>query len=340
MKRKFAMSALLFCISILVQQISAQVSIRNYDTTFRAYPQRDKPHWGWTPVVNFKLNGPVAESAIATVEYSLPDGKPWFSMDCELQSKENKVVKTEDCGQNKNETKTTFLTGSFGYKIKLTDEVEGTNQVLQTGKIKIGKFLYNPANQPEFNKQFYYYLDNDWRLPIGFVFAQTDYSGEYQELIVSMWFKGKEAENADYAGFLFFNGKKIETYTASTDYVSERAVETNPFEYHRRAIKISVNLSCEYPDVHQHKGPKLKDNPGEYELKVTHKGKLVRSVKFTIGKDGFPVDNGIAKNSNLGNNMIIVPVSVLGTLDGTWNKTAWQTEAFWGNTLKGFTAVP
>jgi hypothetical protein len=340
MKSKFALIIAGIIFGIFIQQASAQITVRNYDTTFRAYPQRDKPRWGWTPSVGFKLNGPVSESATASVEYTLPDGKPWVTADCELQSRDSKIPYTVDCGEKIDAAKVTYLTGSFGYKIKLSDEVEGTNQVLQTGKIKVGKFLYNPSNDKDSNQQFYYYLDNDWRLPIGFVYAQSDDIGEYQEIIVSMWFKGKEAENGDYAGFLFFNGKKVDTYTGSSSYLDEAAVEANPFEYHRRAIRISANLTCNYPDAHGHGGPKLKDNPGEYEVKVTNKGKLVRSIKFTIGKDGFPVDNGIAKNSNLGNNMIIVPVSVLGTLDGTWNKTAWQTEAFWGNTLKGFTALP
>lgn len=340
MKRSMFFIAVFFCAFLCTEITNAQVSLRNYDTSFRAYPRRDKPHWGWTPSVNLKLNGPIPESANLSVEYTLPDGKPWVTAECYLQARSSKVTYTVDCGEKIDAAKTTFLTGLFGYKIKLTDELEGKNQVLQTGKIKIGKFLYNPGGDKDFNQQFYYYLDNDWRLPMAFVYAVSD-NGEYQEINVDMWFKGKASENGDYKGFLYYNGNKIETRSSSgIAPVAERAIEANPFEYHKRSISIASNIICVADGIHGHPGPKLKENPGEYELKITHNGKLVRSVKFNIGADGFPVDNGIAQNSNFGNKMVIVPVSILGTLDGTWNKAAWQTEAFWGNTLKGFTALP
>jgi hypothetical protein len=340
MKTKIAFITAVFCLCVFVQQSSAQVALRNYDTTFRAYPQRDTPRWGWTPSVSFKLIGPVPDSARVSVEYTLPDGKAWVTADCYLQSPGSKVAIVESCGDKLVDAKKTLLTGSFGYKIKLSDELEGTNQVLQSGKIKVGKFLYNPSGDKDSNQQFYYYLDNDWRLPIAFVYAVSDNIGEFTALSVDLWFKGKEAEGGDYVGYLYQNGKKLEANNAgSISPVAERALEPNPFEYHKRSIRVQARITCEYPQ-HGHPGPILKGNPGEYELKVTHNGKLVRSVKFNIGDDGFPVDNGIAKNSNFGNKMIIVPASILGTLDGTWNKTAWQTEAFWGNTLKGFTAIP
>ncbi len=340
MNKKIVLITMLFCLGIFAQQTIAQVSLRNYDTTFRAYPQRDKPHWGWTPSVSFKLNGPVSGSLTASVEYTLPDGKPWVTADCMLQSRDSKVVTIKDCGEKIDAAKKTFLTGMFGYKIKISDELEGKTQVLQTGKIKVGKFLYNPGGDKEFNQQFYYYLDNDWRLPMAFIYPVWD-DGEYQEISVDMWFKGKAAEYGDYAGFLYHDGKQIETRSSGgIEPVAERALETNPFEYHKRSIRFSANITCTAPGIHGHPGSELKKNPGEYEFKIIHNGKLVRSVKFNIGADGFPVDNGIAQNSNFGNKMVIVPVSVLGTLDGTWNKTAWQTEAFWGNPLKGFTALP
>jgi hypothetical protein len=42
----------------------------------------------------------------------------------------------------------------------------------------------------------------------------------------------------------------------------------------------------------------------------------------------------------LGSKKVIIPVAVVGTLDGPWNKLAWKTEAFYGNPLTGFTAPP
>ena len=37
---------------------------------------------------------------------------------------------------------------------------------------------------------------------------------------------------------------------------------------------------------------------------------------------------------------VVVPVKVIGEQDGMWNKLAWKTEAFYGNPLTGFTALP
>jgi hypothetical protein len=48
---------------------------------------------------------------------------------------------------------------------------------------------------------------------------------------------------------------------------------------------------------------------------------------------------GIATANKLGNDRVIVPVQVIGDQDGQWDRTAWKTDAFYGNPLKGF-SVP
>ena len=82
------------------------------------------------------------------------------------------------------------------------------------------------------------------------------------------------------------------------------------------------------------------ENPGDYEIKIIYKGHLVRSMKFSVDAEGKIVDNGIATSNKLGTNRVIVPVQVLGDSDGQWDKNAWKTDAFYGNPLTGFTAVP
>ena len=81
------------------------------------------------------------------------------------------------------------------------------------------------------------------------------------------------------------------------------------------------------------------ENPGEYEVKVLYQGHLVRSIKFSVDAEGKLVDNGIAKANKLGNDRIVVPVTIMGESDGQWNKMAWKTDAFYGNPLSGF-SVP
>ena len=84
----------------------------------------------------------------------------------------------------------------------------------------------------------------------------------------------------------------------------------------------------------------MSENPGAYEIKIIYKGHLVRSIKFAVDAEGKIVDNGIATGNKLGNNRVIVPVQVLGDSDGQWDRTAWKTDAFYGNPLTGFTPSP
>jgi hypothetical protein len=82
----------------------------------------------------------------------------------------------------------------------------------------------------------------------------------------------------------------------------------------------------------------LAENPGEYEVKILRNNKLARSLKFTVAPGG-SFDNGIAKSNKLGSNRVIVPVQIIGDQDGIWDRNAWR-DAFYGNPLTGFTALP
>ena len=54
------------------------------------------------------------------------------------------------------------------------------------------------------------------------------------------------------------------------------------------------------------------------------------------------VDNRIVANNGMGtwDNHILVPVTIIGEQDGTWDKNAWKTEAFYGHPLTGFNWPP
>jgi len=64
-------------------------------------------------------------------------------------------------------------------------------------------------------------------------------------------------------------------------------------------------------------------------------GKLVRTAKFTMGTNYQLVDTGIGKQNNLGTGRVLVPVQILGDQDGTWDRNAYKTDAFFGNPLSG-----
>ncbi|MFN2498491.1 MAG: hypothetical protein ABR557_05325 [Pyrinomonadaceae bacterium] len=74
--------------------------------------------------------------------------------------------------------------------------------------------------------------------------------------------------------------------------------------------------------------------PGEYVVKVYYNGEQVRETKFSIGNNGTYADNGIARQSNLTTNKIILPVKVMGTLD-KWNPVNAKAQGFYGNPVTG-----
>jgi hypothetical protein len=78
------------------------------------------------------------------------------------------------------------------------------------------------------------------------------------------------------------------------------------------------------------------NNPGEYEIKVLRNGKLARTTKFSFGSDYKIVDTGIGKQNNMGTLRVIVPAQIVGDQDGTWDRNAYKTDAFFGNPLTGF----
>jgi len=69
------------------------------------------------------------------------------------------------------------------------------------------------------------------------------------------------------------------------------------------------------------------ENPGEYEAKGMHNGRLNRTFKLSVDSYGKLIDNRIASDNKLGSDRLIVPVQVLGDIDGTWNRNVWPTGA-------------
>ena len=49
---------------------------------------------------------------------------------------------------------------------------------------------------------------------------------------------------------------------------------------------------------------------------------------------------GVASAHQLGSNRIIMPVKLLGSEDGTWNRAARRHDTFYGNSFAGFTSAP
>lgn len=301
----------------------------------------------WAPSARFEVEGPVPGGSQFSVEFTKPGGKPWWTMDCETREvKEGEYdhFSTSRPSVASDDKKYTTGLGVFGFKIRLKNELAGLNQVVFSGHYKVARVPKGLGLKGRQNVMDYY-VDYDGMLPIGYIRHPDEFSNLNPPFSLAMWFKGA-VNGSDLAGYLFYKGKQIASTkdqgTAGTE--EERLTTMSDDDKDPRwslweitwfNILITNPRPEEEPNPHIHY---LDKNPGDYIVKVLRAGKLVREAKFTVGADGKIVDNGVAAASNLGTYRTVLPVKVLGTTDGAWVKTAWQTDAFYGNPLKGFTA--
>lgn len=298
----------------------------------------------WMPKLRFTVLGPVAGGSQLSVDFTKPGGKPWLSFNVpteEIKAGDWTTAETPRDKSTAGEKKYTNGIGVFGFRIRLKNELTGQNQVLHSGKFKVSK-ISRFNGTPITKNQNDFYVDHDWALPIGYLYIKPD--NVSPSLAVSLWFKG-EPFSSDLAGYLFYKGKQIgstkDQGDTSTHDAEVRTDSGKAGDPHWRLVKIqwyNVADTAKDPETPNEKMHYLDKNPGEYEIKVLRKGKLCRQAKFTVGEDGKIVDNGLVATNKLGTDRMILPVKVIGTTDGAWQKTAWKTDAFYGNPLKGFVA--
>ncbi len=302
-------------------------------------PDEDN-YWSWLPRVNFMVLGPSMTGTVYSIDFTNPDGSPWYSVDCvsEPVAAGNWGVVGTPVVTTHIDKRTTLTTGVFGFKIRMKNEVMGTTANLYSGKFKVNKFHVG-NNLPAFKNQFEYYVDQDWRLPIGFLWL-TPQDPKNPAPVATMWFRG-ESDVTKLAAYRFYNGKQIaSTKEQSGSAASDLSLLTSGNDKDPRWERWNFrwNNVRAFNTDENNKSPffLLSSNPGEYEVKVLRDGDLARSMKFAIGSDGMFVDSGAAKQNNLGWLGLLLPVKVIGNSDGTWDANAWKTEAFYGNPLTGF----
>jgi hypothetical protein len=318
------------------------------NTTFN--PATSTLTYGWLPWISFNVNGPVPSGSLISVEMSKPDGKSWVAFDCETDSvAAGEVLKINRCGGNKFESdRMSTAAGQYGFKISIKNELEGLNQTLFSGKLKANKAFYK---KDYYNKDGYeWYVDYDWALPIAEIFPDaTEWTSgrivekEVKPLMVSFWFRG--ATDGKSVAYLFYKGNQIastETTEEGGSWQERQAtlldIRTFPFSwvknrYHFTHVLVS---NSEKPDRHTD-AFRMDKNPGEYEVKILRKGKLVRTAKFTVGADGKIVDNGVTGQNDLGTERMTVFANVLGDEEGRQpDLAAWKSTAYFEGPLKGF----
>lgn len=298
--------------------------------------------WSWAPEIAFSIYGPVASGSQVFVEWDMPDGKPWFTQKMRTPTLEadyyDEVKDVEGISRDDLEKKAiTTQSGLFPFRIKLKNALNGTNQLLFEGKYKV--FPSVPDQKiPEFRGKKEFVIDEDWRIPMAWLWLNPVNNENAPIMNTQMWFKAS-ASSDNFEAFLYYNGKQIANSQAgSADEVIYNASDEKATRYSLRTFFFPTirgwnsSQSNAYTSSHF-----LNKNPGEYEVKVLRNGELSRSFKFTVGPDGKVVDNGYARNNKVGGTRWIIPNKILGTADGTVNM---QSDAFYGNPLAGFTPAP
>jgi len=318
----------------------------------------DPETWSWTPVINFRVNGPFSPGGALSVEYTLP-GKTW-KFDCQVEEAGVGWLGVRDCGQNPPEDQAVTYTGPVDLKINFRNELEGKSATLLSGKFKVDKFREGVVDLPKFKNNFVYYVNYDWVLPIAYVYDEWVYNWEYggalnrygttvpnmsrSHLMAAFSFRGtnKSVIYSKYAAYLYYKGQMVAEAvpesavceilnTPETNQDSTNAYCRSVFSF-QKAMLWDKEPTVMEPGFYY----EMYKNPGDYEIKVLQNGKLARTAKFTFGSDYKIVDTGIAKQNNLGTLRVVIPVQIIGEQDGQWDRNAYKSDAFYGNPLSGF----
>jgi len=337
------------------QPTVAKDSVQMTAFTFNVY-KKNYDMWSWVPQTEYRVNGPIPSGSQLYVEYTVP-GAPPVKFDCRTEETEKgRWLKTQ-CGGRDGipEDKSTTYTGPVSFAIKMRNELAGTDATLFNGKMKVAKVHSNEAQTPKFVNHFVYYVDDDWNLPIGYVFYTPDDGRGMDRPVFNLafWVRGDPVSFEPHlfhqgkeVGKMFYQGEEVgkasceaEVENGTTHFVDDSVPQKAKWS---RVICTFVNVrgwdkTGEAPGMF---GPlyTLSANPGDYEFKLLWNNHLARSIKFTAGPNG-KLDNGLASSNKLGSDRVIVPVQIIGDQDGQWDRAAWKTDAFYGNPLTGFTAL-
>jgi len=311
--------------------------------------------WSWVPRLEFKVNGPIPSGSQLYAEFQQPGGGPWLKFDCDTgETEKGRWWKTGECGGRQVEDKSILPIGPVNFAIKMRNELAGSDTTLFTGRVKVAK-THSGEVGPKAAQRFVYYIDQDWNLPIGYIWYTPDsvYGWDYPDFHVAFWVRG-DAYKFD--PHLFYQGKEIgrlfmdgtQVGAAGCEAVVDLQTTISPANNFPQQAKWS-RVECSFPVIKEwdktnggqgqpntNEMFKMASNPGEYEFKVLWNNKLARTFKFTVGPNG-KLDNGIASSNKLGIDRVVVPVTIVGEQDGAWDKAAWKTDAFYGHPLSGFT---
>ena len=319
--------------------ISARRYLRYWPNPSAAEPKYNT--WSWTPQIDFQILGPVPGGSQWLFEVATPDGKPWISFKLPTQEVGNDelvTIKGPDLDENELEKKAITQTGLFPFKITLKNALAGTNTALFEGKFKVATYAPDQAI-PEYKGKQEFYVVQDWRLPIGYIWYDPRQDENVPNISVQMWFRGT-GSGTKMEGVLFYKGQQISTTTAGNEQEISSGVGDPQGRWGLWQFQfLKVRGYNHDTSANNWSGVFFLDkNPGDYEIKILREQKLARSATFSVGANGWIVDNGIAKQNNLGGIRMVLPVKIIGDQDVKYDPLSWKTDAMYGKGLAGFVA--
>jgi hypothetical protein len=319
--------------------ISTKRYLRYWPNPSAAEPKYNT--WSWTPQIEFQILGPVPGGSQWMFEVSTPDGKPWVSFKLPTQEVGNDeliTIKGPDLDQNELEKKAITQTGLFPFKLTLKNALAGSNDVFFAGKFKIATYAPDQAI-PEYKGKQEFYVVQDWRLPIGYIWYDPRVDENVPVISVQMWFRGTSS-GEKMEGVLFYKGQQVGTVSANNEQEISTGVGDPQGRWGLWQFQfLKVRGYNHDTSANNWSGVFFLDkNPGDYEIKILRQQKLARSATFSVGADGRIVDNGIAKQNKLGGIRMVLPVKIIGDQDVSYDPLSWKTDTMYGVGLAGFTA--
>jgi len=288
---------------------------------------------GWVPAIQYRGTGSIASGSRLSVDFTVA-GKPWVSFDCtpERETEDTPSWSATCGGDSIPGGKQVTYAGPVAFTIHLRNELQGTNVTLFNGTAKVVMVPASKGAAKIDNEEWY--VDEDWRIPFGYVFWEKDPGhGNDEFLHVAFWVRGNTPE---VEAHLFYQGKDIAKFSKP----GNGAADWNPNLYRWGLIDgefLGVYQNAPGGDEGYEPRFGVRNNPGNYEVKVLILGHLARSIKFKVSANG-SLERDVDSANTLGTDRVVVPVQVVGDSGGTWDRNAWKTEAFYGNPLAGFVA--
>jgi hypothetical protein len=319
--------------------ISTKRYLRYWPNPTAAEPKYNT--WSWTPQIEFQILGPVPGGSQWVFEVATPDGKPWTSFKLRTQEVGNDelvTIKGPDLDTNELEKMATIQTGLFPFKLNLKNALAGTNETMFAGKFKVATYAPDQAI-PEYKGKQEFYVVQDWRMPIGYIWYDPRADENVPAISVQMWFRGTSS-GTKMEGVLFYKGQQVSTVSANNEQEIATGVSDPQGRWGLWQFQFLKMRGYNHDtSANNWSGVFFLDkNPGDYEIKILRDQKLARSATFSVGADGRIVDNGIAKQNSLGGIRMVLPVKIIGEQDLKYDPLSWKTDALYGNGLAGFTA--